>query len=120
MVPVDVKHCERRINGCRGHAGAVCENRGGRPGLPAPSNPHGLCGRKATLNSNSTRVTYIHWYRHASETDEQHVYYGLSIIVRGRKQVRSLLSSQRHRKLFSVIADVVFVVRQIKLGNVTR
>ena len=28
----------------------VCESRGGRPGLPAPNSPHGLCGRKATLN----------------------------------------------------------------------
>ena len=26
----------------------MCENGGGRPGLPVP-NPYGLCGRKATL-----------------------------------------------------------------------
>ena len=26
----------------------VCESRGGRPGLPVPSSPYGLCGRKAT------------------------------------------------------------------------
>ena len=26
-------------------------SRGGRPGLPVPNNPYGLCGRKATLNS---------------------------------------------------------------------
>ena len=25
------------------------ENRGGRPGLPVPNSPYGLCGRKATL-----------------------------------------------------------------------
>ena len=33
-------------------AGAVelCESRGGRPGHPTP---HGLCGRKATMNLNS-------------------------------------------------------------------
>ena len=24
------------------------------PGLPVPNNPYGLCGRKATLNSNCT------------------------------------------------------------------
>ena len=24
---------------------------GGRPGLPVPNSPYGLCGRKATLNS---------------------------------------------------------------------
>ena len=28
----------------------LCENRGGRPGLPVPKGPYGLCGRKATLN----------------------------------------------------------------------
>ena len=32
----------------------LCESRGGRPGLPVPNilNNYGLCGRKATLNSN--------------------------------------------------------------------
>ena len=28
------------------------ESGGGRPGLPIPSSPYGLCGRKATLKSN--------------------------------------------------------------------
>ena len=28
----------------------VCESGGGRPGLPVPDKPDGLCGRKATLN----------------------------------------------------------------------
>ena len=27
----------------------LCERRGGRPGLPVPNSPYGLCGRKATL-----------------------------------------------------------------------
>ena len=27
----------------------LCESRGGRPGLPVPNSPGGLCGRKATL-----------------------------------------------------------------------
>ena len=27
----------------------LCESRGGRPGLPVPNNPYGLCGRKAAL-----------------------------------------------------------------------
>ena len=31
----------------------LCESRGGRPGLPVPNNPYGLCGRTATLNLNS-------------------------------------------------------------------
>ena len=28
----------------------LCESRGGRPGLPVPNSPYGLCGRKAILN----------------------------------------------------------------------
>ena len=27
----------------------LCESRGGRPGLPVPNSPYGLCGRKPTL-----------------------------------------------------------------------
>ena len=27
----------------------LCESRCGRPGLPVPNKPYGLCGRKATL-----------------------------------------------------------------------
>ena len=27
----------------------LCESRGGRPGLPVPNSPYGLCGRTATL-----------------------------------------------------------------------
>ena len=38
-------------------AHGLCESRGGRPGLPVPNSPYGLCGRKATLNSTiTTRV----------------------------------------------------------------
>ena len=33
----------------------LCESRDGRPGLPVPNSPYGLCGRKATLNFK-TRV----------------------------------------------------------------
>ena len=28
----------------------LCESRGGRPGLPVPNSPSGLCGREVTLN----------------------------------------------------------------------
>ena len=31
-------------------SGAVCESWGGRPGLPVPNSPYGLCGHKATLD----------------------------------------------------------------------
>ena len=31
----------------------LCESRGGRPWLPVPNIPCGLCGRKATMNLNS-------------------------------------------------------------------
>ena len=34
--------------------GAVCESRGGRPGLPVPNKPDGFCGRKATLKRKRT------------------------------------------------------------------
>ena len=34
----------------------LCESRGGRPGLPVPKSPYGLCGRKATLNMNLNSV----------------------------------------------------------------
>ena len=33
-----------------GRAQELCWSRGGRPGLPVPNSPYGLCGRKATLN----------------------------------------------------------------------
>ena len=43
------------MNGSSAHAFWLtaqkqCESRGGRPGLPVPKKPYGLCGRKATLN----------------------------------------------------------------------
>ena len=46
-VSVDVKqHWTVVSESC----GAVCESRGGRPGLPVSNSPYGLCGRTATLN----------------------------------------------------------------------
>ena len=30
-----------------------CESRGGRPGLPVPNSPYGLCGRKAPPDSGA-------------------------------------------------------------------
>ena len=30
-----------------------CESGGGRPGLPVPNSPYGLCGRKATLKNRA-------------------------------------------------------------------
>ena len=34
----------------------LCESRGGRPGLPVPNSPYGLCERKATLHLKATTV----------------------------------------------------------------
>ena len=52
MVSVDIKHhvslLTIRLAGFS--AQELCESRGGRPGLPVPNSPYGLCGRKATLN----------------------------------------------------------------------
>ena len=44
---VDVNNIEKLVR-----AQELCESRGGRPGLPVPNSPNGLCGRKATLNLN--------------------------------------------------------------------
>ena len=43
----------------------LCESRGGRPGLPAPSKPYGFCGCEATfevegrVRIKARRVVYI-------------------------------------------------------------
>ena len=34
----------------------LCESQGGRPGLPVPNKPCGLCAYKVTLNSNPQRA----------------------------------------------------------------
>ena len=35
----------------------LCESHGGRPGFgPGPNSLNGLCGRKATVNSNETEI----------------------------------------------------------------
>ena len=47
MVSGDVKQHLKKLR-----AQELCESRDGRPGLPVPKSPYGLCGRKATLNSN--------------------------------------------------------------------
>ena len=39
----------RKEKGQKNIAEEPCESRGGRPGLPVPTSPYGLCGRKATL-----------------------------------------------------------------------
>ena len=46
MVSVDV---EQHLNKHR--AQEMCESGGGRPGLPVPNSPYGLCGREATEQS---------------------------------------------------------------------
>ena len=37
----------------------LCESRGGRPVLPVPNIPYGLCGREATLNLNSVQFNSV-------------------------------------------------------------
>ena len=32
----------------------LCESGGGRPGLPVPNSPYGLCGHRTTLNLNTS------------------------------------------------------------------
>ena len=43
--------CKRRRS-----AQELCENRGGRPGLPVPNSPYGLCERKATLKNRAQKL----------------------------------------------------------------
>ena len=37
----------------------MCESRGGRPGLPVTNCPHGLCGRRATINSTAAAIRSV-------------------------------------------------------------
>ena len=54
-VSVDVKqHLKKKAFWLR--AQELCESGGGRPGLPVPNGPHGLCGRQATMNLNSDNM----------------------------------------------------------------
>ena len=41
----------------------LCEGQGGRPGLPVPRSPYGLCGREATLEEEDAAATATtqHW-----------------------------------------------------------
>ena len=41
---------------CGFRAQELCENRGGRPGLPVPNSPYGFCGRKATLKNRAQEL----------------------------------------------------------------
>ena len=55
MVSVDVKQ-HRTI---RKTAQELYESGGGRPGLPVPNKPCGLCARKATLNLSHRQFTPV-------------------------------------------------------------
>ena len=43
----------RKEKGQKIRAEELCESRGGRPGLPIPTSPYGLCGCKTTLEEAS-------------------------------------------------------------------
>ena len=50
-VSVDVKqHLKMKKKYRSNRTQELCESRGGRPGLPVPNSPDGVCGRKVTLN----------------------------------------------------------------------
>ena len=66
----------------------LCESRGGRTGLPVPNSSYGLCGRKATLNSNWLNLSYA-W--------------------RGRNMVRSkVIATERVADFISIWSGDVF------------
>ena len=52
------------LTSCR--AQELCESQGGRPGLPVPNTPCGLCGRKAVLNL--TEQSLAGWLKQAACT----------------------------------------------------
>ena len=50
--------CHSQSSGCVTlRAQELCESRGGRPELPVPNSPYGLCGRKSTLNGLNLAVS---------------------------------------------------------------
>ena len=49
-VSVDLKATFKADDKAVIRAQELCESRGGRPGLPVPNSPYGLCGRKARVN----------------------------------------------------------------------
>ena len=51
---MQIKKTVRGDRQCR--AQGLCESGGGRPGLPVPNSPYGLCGRKAALNCVKVEV----------------------------------------------------------------
>ena len=60
MVSVDVR---QHANNQEFRAHELCESRGGRPGLPVPNSPYGLCSRKTPLNliKNCVRSLTGNW-----------------------------------------------------------
>ena len=44
------------------------ESRGGRPGLPVPNSPYGLCGRLATGNLYSSLLPLLEWAGHCGRS----------------------------------------------------
>ena len=53
---MDNKTYARTTSACWSNRGQeLCESGGGRPGLPVPNSPYGLCGRKAALKRDRER-----------------------------------------------------------------
>ena len=58
MVFVDVKQHLKLEQLCP-RPQELCESRGGRPGFPVPNSPHSLCGRDATLNTETIVIRTV-------------------------------------------------------------
>ena len=58
MVSVDLKATFKADDEAVIRAQELCESGGGRPGLPVPNSPYGLCGRKAALNLNCVKIVF--------------------------------------------------------------
>ena len=73
----------------------LCESRGGRPGLPVPNSPYGLCGREATLNLN------LH-YLPTTGVHTTSLLFSLTSRLISLPESRDQLQSQCNRLLFGV------------------
>ena len=49
LITIHRLHLGYRSDGLTIRTQELCESRGGRPGLPVPNSPYGLCGRSPTF-----------------------------------------------------------------------
>ena len=68
----------------------LCQSRGGRPALPVPNTPNGLCGRKATLNLNLNSTNLKQNEAQSARAVSTHMLYTLYLHARQAKFIVGL------------------------------